>query len=342
MARRLSVFTSLCLSLGALAVAPASSGAVPGYLSQQGRLFDSAGVPQIGPINFRFSLYTAATGGTAVWTELQPITLDDGYFSAVLGSVTPLDPALFDGKEKWLGVSVGNDAEMTPRQPIVSVPYALVSGNVIGDITPTSISVGGVPIVSSTGEWVGAPTGLEGPRGPAGPAGQPGPMGAPGATGPAGPPGATGPAGPNWTVGSGLDLTGTTLSVDPTDFMAPTVHVNGASLAVDTAVATGETVTSASITPPVAGSMLAFANADINCNLTTTNTSVALYHTLSTSSTAAASASPASSAPACPAAARPTTRCSCTSTACASAATRASRAPTPASRSCTCPTASAR
>lgn len=63
-----------------------------------------------------------------------------------------------------------------------------------------------------------------GPTGPAGPTGATGPIGLTGGTGPAGPTGLTGatgpvgptgPIGPNWAVGTGLQLTGTTLAVNP-------------------------------------------------------------------------------------------------------------------------------
>jgi len=84
---------------------------------------------------------------------------------------------------------------MTPREPIESVPYALTATNAVGDITPTSISIGGTTVISSTGQWMGSPTGLVGPQGPAGPAG---PAGATGPAGAQGPQGATGPQG---TVG---------------------------------------------------------------------------------------------------------------------------------------------
>jgi hypothetical protein len=90
------------------------------------------------------------------------------------------------------------------------------SGKVgIGTSTPAStldvngaIAIAGNTVITSTGQWVGSPTGLIGPPGPAGPAGTPGaagpegpagPQGAPGATGPQG---ATGPAGPQGPPGS--------------------------------------------------------------------------------------------------------------------------------------------
>jgi hypothetical protein len=193
----------------------ASAELVPSLMTQQGRLMNAAGEPVAGSVNITFTLYGQLSGGVSLWTETQSITLDEGYFSARLGEATPLDPALFDGGELYLAVKVGTDAEMTPRQPLVSVPYAFaanVAENAIGDITPNSITINGVQVVNSTGAWVGAPTGLVGPQGPQGATGAQGatgPQGLTGATGPQGLTGATGPQGLTGATGP-QGLTGAT------------------------------------------------------------------------------------------------------------------------------------
>jgi hypothetical protein len=118
----------LALACAGLAYAPTASAAMPSVLTQQGRLLDDAGAPVDADVSFVFAIYAGATGGTALWTETQTVTVDQGYFSARLGDVTALDPDLFDGsKTLYLGVKVGVDAEMTPRQAITSVPFALHS-----------------------------------------------------------------------------------------------------------------------------------------------------------------------------------------------------------------------
>jgi hypothetical protein len=194
-------------SFGANTPAPG----VPLLLTEQGRLFDSTGTtPVSGSVTFTFSLYSAATAGTPIWTETQrPITLDSGYFSAQIGAASatnPLTPAMFataasSGTSLYLGIQVNSDPELTPRQPLLTVPYAFVADNVLGDITPHSIMVNNVPVINADGTWGGASTGLIGPTGPTGPAGPPGAAGAPGhdgapgTIGPTGPTGAAGPAG---------------------------------------------------------------------------------------------------------------------------------------------------
>jgi hypothetical protein len=90
------------------------------------------------------------------------LTLDAGYFSARLGETTPIPASVFaGGKERYLGIAVGADPEMSPRQTIDSAPYALVSDNAVGDITPTSVSVGGTTVIDSSGK-VGVGTAIPG------------------------------------------------------------------------------------------------------------------------------------------------------------------------------------
>ena len=67
----IAVFMST-LALAALGYVPSASAAatVPQTLTQQGRLLDNTGAPVDGvQLTFTFSLYTAASGGTAIWAE---------------------------------------------------------------------------------------------------------------------------------------------------------------------------------------------------------------------------------------------------------------------------------
>jgi hypothetical protein len=150
------------------------------------------GMPLSQSIAFVFTIYPDKTGGNALWSESKQITLDDGFFSTTLGDTTQIPLTVFNGTTRYLGIKVGSDPEMTPRQPLSSVPYAMMATNVIGDITPSSVVIGGKTIIDARGQWTGEPTGLVGPAGPAGPTGA---AGAPGPAGQAGPPGAPGPGG---------------------------------------------------------------------------------------------------------------------------------------------------
>jgi len=179
---------------------------VPDTITHQGRLYDDVGQPVSNTLDVEFAIYSGPATGAPLWSETHSITFDEGYFSVALGSLTPFSATTFDGSLRYLGITVGADPEMSPRVTVASVPYALVAGDVRGDIHPTSVEIPGAGIViNSNGQWVGSPTGLQGPQGPqgpAGPAGLQGPAGADGAQGPAGADGAQGPAGADGAQGA--------------------------------------------------------------------------------------------------------------------------------------------
>jgi hypothetical protein len=159
-------------------LASSGSAAVPNGITQQGRLLDSDGEPVTGELTFVFTIYDnpeLSAEENILWTETQSITLDDGYFSVRLGDggSNPFPETLFDGSARYLGVKVGSDDEMSPRQHIASTPYARVAGlahealraeeasladratvatNVDGAITPASVTVGGVAVIDSNGK----------------------------------------------------------------------------------------------------------------------------------------------------------------------------------------------
>ncbi|OGA12543.1 MAG: hypothetical protein A3H32_21170 [Betaproteobacteria bacterium RIFCSPLOWO2_02_FULL_63_19] len=97
---------------------------VPQRINYQGYLGNASGQPINAPVQMVFKLYDVASGGTALWTETQAsVAVTNGIFNVALGAVTPITLA-FD-QPYWLGVTVGTDAEMTPRQPLASNPYAM-------------------------------------------------------------------------------------------------------------------------------------------------------------------------------------------------------------------------
>ncbi|GAB4406550.1 MAG: hypothetical protein Kow00123_19190 [Anaerolineales bacterium] len=87
----------------------------------QGRLLDRNGNPINGTRHITMTLYDAATGGTALCTDDDDVTAVNGLFNAYMDYCTAQD---LNGRQVWLGIKVGGDAEMTPRQAIYAVPYA--------------------------------------------------------------------------------------------------------------------------------------------------------------------------------------------------------------------------
>jgi predicted acyltransferase (DUF342 family) len=168
-------------------------------MHQEGVLIDQGGNPVAGPVNLRFQLFAANAGGVALWTEnYNAVALTEGYYSALLGSVTPLTPAIVT-QGRYLQITV-NGTDLTPRTQLASVPYALLATSVYGGpvvAQTVAVLVNNVvtPVIDANGRWVGNPTGLVGPQGPAGAVGAQGPAGIQGPQGPAGPQGGQGPQG---------------------------------------------------------------------------------------------------------------------------------------------------
>jgi hypothetical protein len=101
----------------------------PGAIPIQGRLTNASGSPLSGTYNIMFRLYETDLGGTAVCTDTRSVNVVNGLFSDYMdGCYNDIT-----GQRLWLGVKVGSDPEMTPRQLVMPVPYAisLVPGAVI-------------------------------------------------------------------------------------------------------------------------------------------------------------------------------------------------------------------
>jgi hypothetical protein len=110
------------------------SAAVPKLITYQGLLKNSAGSFLTGTYAMTFRVYGASTGGSALWSETQSsVSATSGRFSVQLGSVTAIN--LDFSQDYWLSVQVGSDAEMTPRQKLTSVGYALMAEQVVNGFT---------------------------------------------------------------------------------------------------------------------------------------------------------------------------------------------------------------
>jgi hypothetical protein len=150
-----TLVAAAALALAALTSASARA-AVPATLTHEGRLLDNNGQPVTTSQIFIYKIYAAATGGTAMWTETLTVTFDQGYFSVQLGTMTAIPNSLLTSGPVYLGIQVGTDPEMTPREQLTSVPYARIASDVSGDIHPTSVSVAGATVIDNTGKWTGA------------------------------------------------------------------------------------------------------------------------------------------------------------------------------------------
>ncbi len=96
---------------------------IPTKISYQGYLEDNNGPLTQSNVPIEFSLYATAVGGSPVWAGMQSVDVNNGLFSVLLGSGSPMASDDFDG-DRYLGISVDSDPEMSPRQQLVSVAYA--------------------------------------------------------------------------------------------------------------------------------------------------------------------------------------------------------------------------
>ena len=151
------------LALAALPLAGfAQSSAVPLRISSQSRVTDAAGVP-IGnttPVNRTVTRRiwdnpTATATTNRLYSESQTVTIANGEFSLLVGSGTAVTgetnastlDAVFNGDQRYLGVTIDDgttaaDPEVTPRQQIVTAPYAFrakVAESVLGAAITTAM-----------------------------------------------------------------------------------------------------------------------------------------------------------------------------------------------------------
>jgi hypothetical protein len=171
----------------------------------QGVLVDGGGAPLQGTAAVEFALWEAATGGSPVHTE--PLTVDaqGGAFGAALGSAVSFTDTFFrDHPTLWLSVTVaGVSSERVRVGTAPFAAYAVHAGDSaklggvdadgylqVGDpITWSQLGTAGMPAHVANGYSAGAGLALSGTSFSLDPARQ-------------------------WTVGSGLSLTGATLSAN--------------------------------------------------------------------------------------------------------------------------------
>jgi hypothetical protein len=157
MRRRWIITAAALLVLLALLVFSVGCGttALVNRMSYQGRLTDAVGNPINGTRNMTFKLYYAESGGSAAWQETQNnVQVTNGLFNVALGSVTPLDEAIFH-IPLWLEVIV--DGETLPRQALYGAPYAfsLVPGAVVKGYVNTTETYSSTLTVANFGTGQG-------------------------------------------------------------------------------------------------------------------------------------------------------------------------------------------
>ena len=103
---------------------------IPKTISYQGALTNAAGeTVDDGQYILTFKLYNVNEGGENLWVEMQDVPVAGGIFNVILGRNNPLDLP-FD-KTYWLGVAIGEDAELVLRIELTAAAYSLNSRTVM-------------------------------------------------------------------------------------------------------------------------------------------------------------------------------------------------------------------
>lgn len=107
-----------------LLAAPDAEAQIPRFISYQGSLTDTAGIPKPdGQYVFTFRLYADSSGGAPLWTEQRTVVVKRGLFSTQIGGM-PGFVSLFTSL-RWLSLQVGGEPEIQKRIPLAATAYSL-------------------------------------------------------------------------------------------------------------------------------------------------------------------------------------------------------------------------
>lgn len=139
------------------AAEPRSSTTSTNTVGYQGWLADDIGTPLNGTYDMSFRIYDADVDGTMLWEELwtgpNGVGVSEGLFNVMLGSLNPISATTIGANDTlYMGITVGTDAEMTPRVQLGSVPFAVQALTVPdGSVTTDKIADGAVTTAKLAG-----------------------------------------------------------------------------------------------------------------------------------------------------------------------------------------------
>ncbi|MEZ5357339.1 MAG: hypothetical protein R3F48_00820 [Candidatus Zixiibacteriota bacterium] len=98
---------------------------IPALINYQGRVTDATGAPLAdGTYTMVFRIYASSGAPSPIWNSgKQDIAVSGGLFTYTLGSSVPLPHNIFDNLQRYLGIQVESDPEITPRTQFTTVPY---------------------------------------------------------------------------------------------------------------------------------------------------------------------------------------------------------------------------
>ena len=115
----------MAMALTGLSLFLATAQIVPQLINYQGRLTNATGLPINTTVPMHFALMDGDTNTAAVlWGETQSsVSVSQGIYNVLLGSVHPVPPSALSGATVFLEVKVSGET-LKPRQRLTSVAYA--------------------------------------------------------------------------------------------------------------------------------------------------------------------------------------------------------------------------
>ncbi len=123
----------------------AISATVPSLINYQGTLVDAQGQAiTTGTKRLTFNIYDSVTEGTLIWGPqvFATVPVINGMFNVILGSTDTTGRLIADAfseQNRYLGIAVDDGVEITPRQQVLSTPFAMtaqyaIHGDPVGSI----------------------------------------------------------------------------------------------------------------------------------------------------------------------------------------------------------------
>jgi hypothetical protein len=170
-------FFFVALALAAVSLVPLGASDPPGRVNFQGMARDAGGTALDGSIAMVFRFYDDPAAGTVLWEETYDpvshspaVAVSAGLFTVPLGdpahrtagSETSFQGVFSNHGAVYLGVKVGEDAEMTPRIQVTSAPFAVNSealgGKSAGDFAEAVHTHSGSQITGPVASAINADT----------------------------------------------------------------------------------------------------------------------------------------------------------------------------------------
>lgn len=137
MTTRFALLLTLAVS-GLAGVTNPAEAQIPRTISYQGFLVDDEGVPMPdGPYAVTFRFYEGFESDVVLWEERITVPVQDGYFSALIGSSNPLELS-FD-RQYFLTLQP-EGREESVRLALASTPYSLIANDVADGVAVRSLN----------------------------------------------------------------------------------------------------------------------------------------------------------------------------------------------------------